>query len=53
VFSYSHSQIDKVYNYILDQEEHHKTKTFKEEYLEFLNEFQVEFKPQYLFDWID
>jgi putative transposase len=53
VFSYSHSQIDKVYGYILNQEKHHKTKTFKEEYLEFLNEFQVEYKPEYLFEWID
>ena len=32
-FSYSHSQIDKVYRYILHQEEHHKKRTFREEYL--------------------
>ena len=35
-FSYSHSQIPNVYNYILNQVEHHKKLTFKEEYLEFL-----------------
>ena len=33
-FSYSKSQIDHVIKYILNQEEHHKKQTFKEEYLE-------------------
>ncbi len=33
-FSYSHSHIDKVYNYIMNQETHHKKKTFREEYFE-------------------
>jgi putative transposase len=53
VFSYSHSQIDQVYNYILNQEEHHAKKTFKEEYLDFLDKFEVPFEEKYLFDWID
>ncbi len=35
-FSYAHSQIEQVYQYILNQEEHHRKKTFKEEYLDFL-----------------
>ena len=52
-FSYSHSQINDVYNYILNQEEHHKKKTFKEEYLEFLNKFEIPFEERYLFDWYD
>ncbi len=52
-FSYSHSQIQRVYEYILNQEEHHKKKTFKEEYLEFLKEYQIDFEPKYLFDWIE
>ncbi|MDY0077486.1 MAG: IS200/IS605 family transposase [Bacteroidales bacterium] len=51
-FSYAHSQIEHVYNYILNQEEHHCEKTFKEEYLDFLQEFQIEFNEKYLFDWI-
>lgn len=51
VFSYSQSHIDRVYNYILNQEEHHKKKTFREEYLEFLTEFQIEFEEKYLFEW--
>lgn len=52
-FSYSHSQIESVYNYILNQEEHHKKKTFRDEYIDFLNKFEVEYKDEYLFDWIE
>ena len=52
-FSYSHSQIGNVYNYILNQEEHHKKKTFKEEYLEFLEKFEIGFDEKYLFEWYD
>ncbi|NLH55927.1 MAG: IS200/IS605 family transposase, partial [Rikenellaceae bacterium] len=36
VFSYAHSQIDNVYQYIVSQEEHHRKKNFKEEYIDFL-----------------
>jgi putative transposase len=52
-FSYSHSQIENVYNYILNQEEHHKIKTFKEEYVEFLKKFEIEHNEKYLFEWIE
>jgi len=52
-FSYAHSQIEQVYQYILKQEEHHQKKTFREEYLDFLNKFEVEFDEKYLFDWYD
>ena len=53
VFSYSHSQIDDVYQYILNQENHHKKRTFREEYLEFLQKFDVEYDEKYLFDWLE
>jgi hypothetical protein len=53
VFSYSQSQVTQVYDYILNQEEHHKKKSFKEEYVDLLNRFQIEHKPEYLFDWIE
>ncbi len=53
VFSYSHSQISSVYDYILNQEEHHKKRTFKEEYMELLKKFEIEFNEKYLFEWID
>lgn len=52
-FSYGHSQIDKVYQYILNQEQHHQKKTFKEEYSSLLRTFEIPFKEQYLFDWIE
>ncbi|WKL49854.1 IS200/IS605 family transposase [Flavobacterium pectinovorum] len=48
-FSYSHSQLTNVIHYIERQEEHHKTKTFKEEYIDFLNLFNIDFKDEYLF----
>ncbi|WP_452221652.1 hypothetical protein [Lacinutrix salivirga] len=52
-FSYGHSQIDAVYHYILNQKKHHKMKSFKEEYLDFLDKFKVDYKSEYLFDWLE
>ncbi|WP_395074966.1 IS200/IS605 family transposase [Flavobacterium sp.] len=52
-FSYSKSQISNVITYIANQEEHHKKKTFKEEYFEFLIKFEVEYDVKYLFEWIE
>ncbi len=52
-FSYAHSQIENVYQYILNQEEHHRRKTFREEYLDFLQKFEVEYDKKYLFEWLD
>jgi putative transposase len=49
-FSYSYSQIDAVYKYIVNQEEHHKKQTLKDEYLEFLDKFEVLFDEKYIFD---
>jgi putative transposase len=51
-FTHSQSQIDAVVNYIFTQEEHHKKKTFKKEYLEFLSRNQVEYKEEYIFQSI-
>lgn len=53
VFSYSRSQIDNVINYILNQEEHHRKKTFRDEYITFLKKFEVEYDERYLFDFFD
>ncbi|MFZ4725449.1 MAG: IS200/IS605 family transposase [Paludibacter sp.] len=52
-FSYAHSQIEQVYNYILNQELHHHKKTFKEEYLDFLQKFEIEYDEKYIFEWIN
>jgi len=52
-FSYSHSQVSKVYNYILNQESHHKKRSFREEYLDFLNKYEIKFEDQYLFEFFN
>jgi len=52
-FTHSHSQIDLVAKYILSQEEHHKKKSFREEYFEILENNNVEFKDEYVFDFFE
>ncbi len=52
-FSYSKSSVDSVVKYILNQEEHHKKKKFKDEYLDLLEKFEIEYNQKYLFDWIE
>ncbi len=51
-FSYSHSQLGDVINYIINQEQHHQKTSFKDEYLETLVKFDIDFADEYLFDWI-
>ena len=50
-FSYSKSQAKNVIDYVLNQEEHHKKRTFKEEYVEFLNKFEIDYDEKYLFEF--
>ena len=52
-FSYSHSALDNVINYVLNQKEHHRKRSFCEEYLDMLNQFCIEYKDEYLFEWIE
>ena len=52
-FSYTRSQIDVVTKYILNQAEHHKTSTFREEYLNLLKRYEIDYSEAYLFDWFD
>ncbi|MFY8109576.1 MAG: IS200/IS605 family transposase [Bacteroidia bacterium] len=52
-FSYSQSALDSVVKYIGNQKMHHMKKSFKCEYLEFLNKFNVDFKDEFLFEWYD
>lgn len=52
-FSYGQSQLPILINYIKNQEEHHRKKTFKEEYIEFLRKFEIEYNEKYLFDFLD
>ncbi len=37
----------------MNQKEHHKKKTFKEEYMDFLKKFEIEFEEKYVFEWIE
>jgi REP element-mobilizing transposase RayT len=52
-FSYSRSQLDVIYKYIKNQEVHHKKRTFREEYVELLKKFEIEFDEKYLFDFFE
>lgn len=52
-FSYSKSQRDQVIRYIINQEEHHQRKSFREEYLEMLRKAEVEFDDRYLFEFYE
>lgn len=52
-FSYSHSQLNTVAGYIKNQEEHHSRKSFKDEYLEILRKFNIEYDSKYVFGWIE
>jgi len=52
-FSYSKSQISMVIQYILNQPEHHKRRTFREEYLTYLSKRNILFDEQYLFDFLE
>ena len=52
-FSYSKSQIESVIKYILSQEEHHKKTTFREEYFDFLEKFEIDYDEKYVFEWIE
>ena len=47
-FSYSHSHIDNVVKYIMHQEQHHKKRTFREEYIDLLKKFNIDYEERYI-----
>lgn len=49
VFSYRQRDVDQIYNYVKNQEAHHQKQTFRDEYLDLLKEFEIEYDEQYLF----
>ena len=51
-FSLGYTQLNMVGNYIKNQKEHHGIVTFKDEYIGMLNELEIEFKDEYVMDWI-
>ena len=52
-FSYGHSQLDTIIRYIQNQERHHKRRSFKDEYVALLKKFEIEFKEEYVFKFIE
>jgi hypothetical protein len=52
-FTYSKSHIDNVIRYVLNQPNHHKKKTFRDEYLLLLKKYDIEYDPKYVFEWIE
>jgi putative transposase len=52
-FSYARSQRDKVIKYIINQELHHSTQSFKQEYFEMLKKHEVEFEEKYVFEFYE
>ena len=49
-FSVSQSKADDVVSYIENQDTHHQKVTFEEEYLSFLEKYEIEFDKRYLWD---
>ncbi|MGE0635103.1 MAG: IS200/IS605 family transposase [Bacteroidia bacterium] len=52
-FSVSQSQLDIVIAYIDNQEKHHSKKSFKQEYIDLLKKYQIEYDEKYVFEWIE
>jgi putative transposase len=52
-FSYGHSQLDTIIRYIQNQERHHNRRSFKDEYFTLLRKFEIEFKEEYVFKFIE
>jgi putative transposase len=52
-FSYRFRDVDEICRYIQNQEAHHLKKTFKEEYIELLNDFAIAYEEKYLFEFFD
>lgn len=52
-FTVGYRELDRVYKYILNQEQHHRVKKFRDEYFQILNENGVEYNNDYVFEFYD
>jgi len=52
-FSYGHSRLDTIIRYIQNQEQHHRRRSFKDEYLVWLKKFEIPFEEKYVFQFIE
>ena len=50
VFTLSYDKVPAVRRYIRNQKEHHRRRTFQEEYIAFLEKHDIDFRPEYLFE---
>lgn len=53
IFSCGYSQLNMVSGYIANQEAHHRKRTFREEYVAFLDELRIPYEERFLFEWIE
>jgi putative transposase len=52
-FSYGHSQLTGIMNYIRNQERHHAKRTFREEYVQFLKKYEIAHEERFIFKPLD
>ncbi|HEY3853103.1 MAG TPA: IS200/IS605 family transposase [Verrucomicrobiae bacterium] len=52
-FSYSHSQLQNVTRYVKNQEQHHRKRTFRDEYIEMQEKFKVDYDDRYIFQSVE
>ena len=52
-FSYARSQRNEVIQYIMNQEKHHQAKTFRDEYMAILMNYEIDFDHRYLFEFYE
>lgn len=52
VFSHGYREKGIIIDYVMKQEEHHGKKTFRQEYLQFLKSYEIDFKAEYVFDFL-
>ncbi len=53
IFSHGYREKNTIIEYVKNQKQHHKKKPFKNEYLHFLNAYEIEFKDEYVFDFLE
>lgn len=53
VFSNSAAEKDRIIKYIINQNEHHNSRSFKDEYLSMLKKYEIDFKNEYVFEFFE
>jgi hypothetical protein len=53
VFSHGYREKGRIIDYVKNQEEHHLKKSFRDEYLTFLKSYEIDFKEEYVFEFLE